>query len=112
MRVRRDGWRRDGGRDGGRFMRSRVVVVVGVVLLEPSLFVDFAYDVPLDLVCRGVVQHSKCPGEVEYSFRAMSGRWSQVLRAWWRSSFGSRQRGQSQLGNRKDMWDLLGTRCA
>jgi hypothetical protein len=32
MRVRRDGWRRD----GGRFMRSRVVVVVGVVLLEPS----------------------------------------------------------------------------
>ncbi len=46
MRVRRDGWRRD----GGRFMRSRVVVVVGVVLLEPSPFVDFAYDVPLDLV--------------------------------------------------------------
>jgi hypothetical protein len=39
MRVRRDGWRRD----GGRFMRSRVVVVVGVVLLEPSLFVDFAW---------------------------------------------------------------------
>jgi hypothetical protein len=31
MRVRRDGWRRD----RGRFMRSRVVVVVGVVLLEP-----------------------------------------------------------------------------
>jgi hypothetical protein len=61
MRVRRDGWRRD----GGRFMRSRVVVVVGVVLLEPSLFVDFAYDVPLDLVCRGVVQHSGYPGGVE-----------------------------------------------
>jgi hypothetical protein len=62
MRVRRDGWRRD----GGRFMRNRVVVV-GVVLLEPSLFVDFAYDVPLDLVCRGVVQHSGYPGVVVYS---------------------------------------------
>jgi hypothetical protein len=49
MRVRRDGWRRD----GGRFMRSRVVIVVGVVLLEPSLFVDFANDVPLDLVGSG-----------------------------------------------------------
>jgi hypothetical protein len=61
MRVRRDGWMRD----GGRFMRSRVIVVVGVVLLEPSLFVDFAYDVPLDLVCRGVVQHSGYPGVVE-----------------------------------------------
>ena len=46
-------------------MRSCVVVVVGVVLLEPSLFVDFAYDVPLDLVCRGVVQHSGYPGVVE-----------------------------------------------
>jgi hypothetical protein len=41
MRVRRDGWRRH----EGRFMRNRVVVVVGVVLLEPSLFVDFANDV-------------------------------------------------------------------
>jgi hypothetical protein len=46
-------------------MESRVVVVVGVVLLEPSLFVDFAYDVPLDLVCRGVAQHSGYPGGVK-----------------------------------------------
>jgi hypothetical protein len=46
-------------------MRSRVIVVVGVLLLEPSLFVDFAYDVPLDLMCHGVIQHSGYPGVVE-----------------------------------------------